>query len=133
YAFNNTSESFNFFEQTVTGTIKDQNSGEPLPGVNVMVKGTTAGTATDAEGKYEINVTDGNAILVFSYVGYLSQEITVGSRSVVDISMVSDTRNLDEVVVTALGIKREKKALSFATGELKGTDFADARETNLAS
>ncbi len=117
---------------TVTGRVNDE-SGLALPGVSVLVKGTQRGTTTDQNGSYSLTVDNPEATLVFSFVGYLSQEAPVGTRSTINISLVPDTKNLDEVVVTALGIKRDKKALTFATGELKGTDFTNARETNLAT
>lgn len=117
----------------VRGKVTDLETGEALPGVNIMLQGTTIGTTTDASGSYELNLPQATGILVFSYVGYVTQEIEIGQRQRIDISMTADLRSLNEVVVTALGIKREKKALTFATGELKGSDFANAKETNLAS
>jgi TonB-linked SusC/RagA family outer membrane protein len=117
---------------TVTGRVNDE-SGEALPGVSVLIKGTQRGTTTDQNGSYSLTVENTDATLVFSFVGYVPQEVAVGNRSSIDITLAPDTKNLDEVVVTALGIKRDKKALTFATGELKGTDFTNARETNLAT
>jgi TonB-linked SusC/RagA family outer membrane protein len=121
-----------YADQSITGTVKDGESGGALPGVSIIVKGKTQGTTSDGEGKFSLSVPD-DAVLIFSYVGYLSQEVPVGNRSVVDVTLAVDSRSMNEVVVTALGIKRDKKALTFATGELKGSDFSNARETNLAS
>src|SRR5699024_2834293 len=77
-------------QQTVTGTVTDAESGETLPGVNVMVKGTTQGTATNVEGEYSLGVPGPESVLVFSFVGYRSQEITVGDQEVIDVSLELD-------------------------------------------
>ncbi len=124
---------FQSADRNITGKVTDEQGGA-LPGVNILLKGTQKGTSTDQNGQYSLSVPDGSeSILVFSFVGYEPQEVALGNQTTVDVTLKPDTRNLEEVVVTALGIKREKKALSFATGELKGTDFSNARETNLAS
>jgi TonB-linked SusC/RagA family outer membrane protein len=101
-------------EIAVTGKVTDAQSGEPLPGVNVLVKETTIGSVTNAEGEYAITVPENNAILVFSYIGYASQEIPVNGRNTVNASLTADIKSLNEVVVTALGIKREAKSLGYA-------------------
>lgn len=118
-------------EITVTGTVTDE-GGNAIPGVTVSVAGTTMGTATDLYGKYTLTVPDGSS-LVFSFIGFVSQTEEVGTRSVIDVVLIEDTAALDEIVVTALGIQRDKKALTYATGELKGSDFVNARETNLGT
>ncbi len=87
----------------VTGTVKDADSGEPLPGVNVVVKGTTIGSVTDRDGVYGLNVDEG-AILSFSYIGYETVEVTVGSRSVVDIQLSVDVGQLEEIVVVGMEV-----------------------------
>ncbi|SDL86199.1 TonB-linked outer membrane protein, SusC/RagA family [Catalinimonas alkaloidigena] len=107
-------------ERTVTGTVTDVIDNSPLPGAAVFIKGTTSGTTTDINGKYSIAVPSG-ATLVFSFVGLTSQEVEVGSRSVVDVVMQSDATELAEVVVTAIGIEREKKALGYAVTNLDNT------------
>ncbi|MFC5410556.1 SusC/RagA family TonB-linked outer membrane protein [Larkinella bovis] len=119
-------------EQAVSGTVTDD-KGEGLPGVSITVRGTTQGTTTDALGAYKLNVADGNAVLVFSFVGYAKQEITVGTQSVINVRLLPGDQTLNEVVVTALGIKREKKALTYAAGEIKGSDLAQANVTNLGT
>ena len=83
---------------TITGTVKDQ-SGEPLIGVNVMEKGTTNGSITDMDGKYSVSSTGKKTILVFSYIGYISQEIPAGNRKTINVTMKEDTEELEEVVV----------------------------------
>ncbi|TRX51316.1 TonB-dependent receptor [Fulvivirga sp. M361] len=93
-------------EVEVTGTIVSD-EGEELPGVNVLVKGTNMGTVTDINGNYRLNVPDDNAVLVFSFIGYVTQEIVVGSRTVVDVTMVSDVQALEEVVVVGYGTVRK--------------------------
>src|SRR5690606_33060750 len=82
---------------TVTGTVSDQN-GEPLPGVTVSVPGTAIGTATDLDGRYSVTVPEG-ASLVFSFIGFESQNVDVGGRSVIDITLLDDMASLEEVVV----------------------------------
>lgn len=119
-------------EQPISGIVSD-NKGEALPGVSITVKGTNLGTTTDAQGAFKLNVADGSAVLVFSFVGYEKQEITVGNQSVITVRLVAGDQTLNEVVVTALGIKREKKALTYAAGELKGTDLANSNVTNLGT
>lgn len=100
--------------RTVTGKVTASEDGSALPGVSVVVKGSNAGTNTDADGNYSINAPSTTTKLVFSFVGTLTQELTVGNRSVIDVALASDTKNLQEVVVTAQGIVREKRALGYA-------------------
>ncbi len=115
-------------EKPISGTVTDQ-SGIPLPGVNIMVKGTTNGVQSDFDGNYAINVSIGD-VLSFTYVGLKAVERTVGSANTIDVTMEEDADVLDEVVVTALGIKREKKALGYATTSVKGDAVNTAKETN---
>lgn len=119
-------------ETTVKGTVLDT-KGEPLIGVSVLVKGTTRGTATDVNGKYELAVDDGAATLVFSFVGYVRKEVVVGSQSEINVTLAEDTQNLSEVVVTALGIKRDKRALGYSVQEIGGEAISTAKEANLAT
>lgn len=108
-------------ERVVSGTVSD-NAGLPLPGVSVLVKGTKSGTQTDFDGKYSIKASS-SQVLIFSYVGMKTQEITASSASI-NVKMLSDAEQLSEVVVTtALGIKREKKSLGYATQEVKAEDL----------
>lgn len=93
-------------DRTVTGTVSDEN-GEALPGVSILVKGTQQGTTTDINGKYTLNLTQENPILVFSFVGFISQEVAVGNESVLDIRLVSDTKALDELVVVGYGMMKK--------------------------
>ncbi|MFV5685745.1 SusC/RagA family TonB-linked outer membrane protein [Flavobacterium sp. GB2R13] len=107
-------------ERAVSGTVSD-NAGLPLPGVSVLVKGTKSGTQTDFDGKYSIKATP-SQVLVFSYIGMKGQE-AAASSSTVNVKLASDALELEGVVVTALGVKREKKSLGYATQELKGGDL----------
>lgn len=95
----------NLQQSVITGTITDQTTGEALPGVNVVVKGTTRGTITDESGKYSIEVSP-DEVLQFSYIGYVNQEITVTNQSVVDVQLVSDVQSLEEIVVVGYGTQR---------------------------
>src|SRR5688572_3531512 len=112
--------------KTVSGTVRDENS-QPLPGVSVVLKGTTTGTATDTEGKFSLSVPD-NGTLVFSYIGYLSREIAIGNQSTLTVDLSPDVNNLEEVVVTALGIERQAKTLTYATQQLEGRQLTQVRD-----
>ena len=121
---------FSFAQQkNVSGTVSDEN-GLPLLGATVVISGTTSGTTTDFDGNYTINANTGD-VLTFSYVGYSSQDITVGSSDTIDASLQPDN-SLDEVVVTAQGIKKEKKALGYAVSTLKGNAVSERPETDVA-
>ncbi|HEA21698.1 hypothetical protein LCGC14_0813200 [marine sediment metagenome] len=118
--------------KTVTGTVTSADDGSPLPGVSVLVEGTTNGTQTDFDGNYSIEVDEGE-ILVFSYIGTKSQNITVGTINTIDAVMSEDASQLDEVVVTALGINKSERKLGYAVTEVGGESFNKARETNVAN
>ncbi|RYH75794.1 SusC/RagA family TonB-linked outer membrane protein [Flavobacteriaceae bacterium 144Ye] len=113
--------SFLMAQNRVSGTVTEQSSSLPLPGVNVLVKGTTQGTATDFDGKYQININNGD-ILVFSYLGYITQEITYTGQSTIDVSLVEDASQLDEVVVIGYGSVK-KEDLTGTTDLLTSDDF----------
>ncbi|PHN04227.1 SusC/RagA family TonB-linked outer membrane protein [Flavilitoribacter nigricans] len=114
-------------QRTVSGTVTST-EGEPLIGVNVLVKGTTTGTVTDFDGKYSVSVPN-QATLEFSYTGYTPQEVNVTDQSVIDITLEEGIA-LGEVVVTALGIEREKSSLTFAQQTVEGTELLEARDIN---
>ena len=117
--------------QVVSGSVKDSN-GAGLPGVTVLIKGTNTGALSNQDGKYSIPAT-GNVSLVFSYIGYGSQEIAVGNRSVIDVVLVEEAKQLSEVVVTALGIERSQKSLQSSITKVPGMSLTSARENNLGS
>ncbi|MBZ9628239.1 SusC/RagA family TonB-linked outer membrane protein [Psychroflexus sp. CAK1W] len=117
--------------QEVTGTVVD-NSGLPLPGVNVIEEGTANGTQTNFDGEFSLQVGD-DAVLVFSYLGMKEQKVPVNNQSSIDITLEPATGQLDEVVVTALGIKREKKSLGYATQEVGGDEVSDVATQNFTN
>lgn len=116
-------------DRTVSGRVTSTEDGSPLPGVNVVLKGSTIGTATDSEGRYTLSVPASGGSLIFSFIGLQTQEIPIGDRSVVDISLALDATQLSEVVITGQGIAREKKALGYATSTV-GQDQLAARPVN---
>ena len=113
---------FAFAQVPVSGRVTGE-SGDGLPGVNVLVKGTTQGTITDVEGRYQIDVPSREAVLVFSYVGYLPEEVVVGDRSTADILMTADVTSLSEIVVVGYGTE-QKKDLTGAIATISSQDFA---------
>jgi len=115
-------------QTSVSGKVTSAEDGNPLPGVNIIVKGTTIGTVTDIDGNYRINVPEGENVLAFSFIGYISQDVEVNGRSTVDITLSSDARQLSEVVVTAVNIEREKRALGYAVSNLDGEKIAQKAE-----
>ena len=121
--------SFTGSAQNVSGTISNK-EGEKLANVTVTVKGTTIGTASNADGKFTINVS-GKAILVFSSVGYGTQEIPIGGRLAIDIVLAKDLRNLDEIVVTALGIKKQARGLGYSVTNVKTDELTVNRTPNV--
>lgn len=116
--------------QTVSGTITDEKDGSPMPGVNIVVKGTTTGTTSDLDGNYSISASSDD-VLVYTFLGYTRLEIKVGNRSSYNVSMTEDAEQLQEVVVTALGISREKKSLGYTVTEVQGDALATVKETNV--
>ena len=116
-------------EVTVQGKVTDADGSAPLPGVSIVVKGTTKGTTTDAQGKYRLSATP-NAALVFSFVGYTPQEISVGNRTVIDVTMAQDFRQLNEIVVTALGIKKDVRRTGVSIQGIDASQTIKAREPN---
>ncbi|MGJ8713794.1 MAG: SusC/RagA family TonB-linked outer membrane protein [Maribacter stanieri] len=117
-------------QSMLTGTVLDENQ-VPLPGATVVVKGTSNGVATDFDGNFSIELTGSNDILLVSYIGYIKKEVDVTGKSATIISLEPDSQQLDEVVVTALGIEREKKSLGYASQELNNDEVVQAREPNL--
>jgi TonB-linked SusC/RagA family outer membrane protein len=115
----------------VNGKVIDATGG-PLPGVSVKVKGTAVGTTTDMNGNFSINAPD-NATLVFTYIGFATQEVAVNGRSSINITLTEDAKTLSEVVVTALGVTKEKRGLGYGTSEVRGDEFKEARFNNVAS
>jgi len=120
-------------ERIVSGKVTASEDGSPLPGVNVVLKGTTSGAVTDAEGKYSVNVPAQGGILVFSFIGLKSQEIEIGSRTSVDIQMEQDATQLSEVVITAGGLEVRTKELGSAQSIVTPQSLTAGRAVNLAA
>jgi len=117
-------------ERTITGTVSDESGA--LPGVSVLIEGTTSGTETDFDGNYSIEANSGD-VLRFSFVGMTTATKTVGAESSINVTMVSEDNTLDEVVVTALGISREKKSLGYATQKVDGDAVATVKDPNFTN
>ncbi|WP_421813456.1 SusC/RagA family TonB-linked outer membrane protein [Flagellimonas sp.] len=119
-----------YSQVTFTGQVVDENN-MPLPGASVVVKGASIGAATDFDGNFEIELPQGGETLIISYIGYIPQELETVGQTSVTVILQPDSQQLDEVVVTALGIEREKKSLGYASQELNNDDVVEAREPNL--
>ena len=123
--------SFQQSDIKLSGTVKDM-MGEPLIGVSILVKGTTNGTVTDLDGKFSLQVAKG-AVIEISYIGYITQTMTVTGTTPLSIVMKEDSKQLDEVVVTALGIKREAKALTYNVQEIKAAGITKVKDANFVN
>jgi TonB-linked SusC/RagA family outer membrane protein len=119
-------------QKTVKGKITTD-KGEVLPGVNVIIKGTTLGTVSNNDGSFTVTLPDSSKTLTFSAVGFNAKDVAVGLQSEIEVMLSEDTETLNEVVITALGVERDKKALGYATQSIKGDDMIQARETNLVN
>ena len=119
-------------DRTITGTVTGKDDGQPLPGVTVLVKGTKIGTQTGSNGKYALSVPSGATTLEFSYLGYATQSVAI-SGNVADVVLATDSKSLSEVVVTALGISREKKTLGYSSTQVGSEEINRASPTNIVS
>lgn len=115
----------------ITGRVLDESSA-PIPGVNVLVKGTSNGTTTDSDGRYTLNVENENSILVFSFIGYTTQELQVGTQTTIDVSMVQDIQSLQEVIVVGYG-EQKKTTITGAVASVKSDVINQAPVTNLSN
>lgn len=116
-------------EKEITGTVTSKTDGIPIPGVNVLVQSTTKGAQTDFDGKYSLTASAGE-VLTFSYIGMTTSKVTVGTSSVINVQLTEDAQQLNEVVVTALGIKKERKTLTYSAQDVKGDDLTRVKQTN---
>ena len=116
---------------TVSGTVTDKDTKEPLIGVNVLLEGTTIGTVTDFDGKYTLEVDDSKGTLQFSYISMKTVDEPINGRSTIDVAMASDSEALEEVVVTAVGIKRESKTLTYSAQTVGGKDLNEIKNVNM--
>lgn len=117
--------------RTITGTVTLATDGQPIAGANVLIKGTQTGAITDKRGAYSISVNDNDAVLVFSFIGHKTQEVVVGTKSIINVTLEENNEVLNEVVVTALGIKREARSLGYAVGEVQGKDLSRVAQENV--
>ena len=113
---------------TVTGRVTSSDDGSALPGVSVQVKGMTRGATTDANGAYRVSVPTGPARLVFSYIGFGNQEVAVDSRTTINIVLTASAQSLNEIVITAQGIERDKRSLGYSTQEVGGSQISQRSE-----
>ena len=116
-------------EKEISGTVTSSADGTPLPGVNVLVEGTTNGSLTDFDGIYKLKASVGD-VLTFSYLGMTTIHVTVGNSNVIDVKLTEDTEQLSEVVVTALGIKKTRKSLTYAAQDINADELNKAKQTN---
>ncbi|MCC9137869.1 SusC/RagA family TonB-linked outer membrane protein [Pontibacter silvestris] len=119
-------------QQLIKGKVTDEKQ-QPLPGVTVLLKGTSTGTATDVDGNYSLQVPGSDGTLVFSFIGYTTKEAPISGRSTVNVALADDAKALGEVVVTALGISKEQRALGYATSTVSAKELTEAGNTNFAS
>ena len=122
-----------FSQITITGKVTDAITGEPLPISTLQIEGTTIGTTTDFDGMYTINANSETDVIMVSFIGYLTQKIEIGTQRVINFNLEEDVANLQEVVVTALGIKREKKALGYAVQDIDGDELTQGGNQNVVS
>ncbi|MBU2949309.1 SusC/RagA family TonB-linked outer membrane protein [Tamlana agarivorans] len=120
-------------DKTVTGSVFDAVSQQPLAGATVLIKGTSNGTSTDFDGQFTLNTNSGSKTIVVSYVGYATQELAISGKTNFIINLAEDSNALNEVVITALGIKKEEKALGYAVQNVEGGALTTAPEANVLS
>lgn len=118
-------------ERTVSGRVTSKEDGAELPGVNVVLKGTSIGTVTDAQGGYRLSLPASGGVLIFSFIGLQTQEVSVTDKTVVDVTMTSDITQLSEIVVTAQGVERDERSLGYALQTIKGSEVSQKSEVNL--
>lgn len=114
--------------QTVSGRVTSADEPEGIPGVSVSVKGTTVGTVTDLDGSYTVSIPENASVLVFSFVGFRTQEVPVGNKNEIDVVLEADVRILSEVVVTAQNIERNEKSLGYNVQSVKGDVISQRSE-----
>ncbi|WDF77706.1 SusC/RagA family TonB-linked outer membrane protein [Mucilaginibacter sp. KACC 22773] len=118
--------------RTVTGTVTAKDDGLPIPGVSVKIKGTSSGTQTNAAGKFSLSVSPG-AVLSFSFIGYNSQDVAVGTKSTIEVVLLSANSQLNEVVVTALGIQRQAISVGYSTAKVSGKEITQAKPISVVN
>ncbi|MCX6227427.1 MAG: SusC/RagA family TonB-linked outer membrane protein [Bacteroidia bacterium] len=118
-------------QKTITGTVTDAKDGSTIPGVNILIKGSTTGAITDPGGKYSIRATDQQTLL-FKFVGYATKEVLVGNQSTINVALEASLEQLDEVVITGLGIKRDKRSLGYAVQKMESKDIVIAAPVDIS-
>lgn len=121
-----------FAQRTITGRVTKTTDGTPLPGVTVVVKGTTTGDISDADGKYTIQIPNDQAVLLFTFIGFTSKEMAVGSQATLNVTLDEATLEISEVVVTALGISKESKSLGYAVANVDSKVLRENKAINVA-
>jgi len=124
---------FAFAQKTITGRVTDSKDGSSLPGVTILVKGTTKGTSTDLDGNFKLAIPANSATLVVSMIGYVAKEVPIGSNTVFNVALDPSSQQLDEVVVTALGQTKQQRALGFAQTTIKSADLVKSGSSNFGS
>src|SRR6185295_19044941 len=107
-------------DRVVTGKVTSADDGSPLPGVNVVLKGTTNGTATDADGSYKLTVPAAGGSLIYTFIGLQTSEVATGDRAIVDVQLTLDVKQLSEVIVTALGVKQDRDKFASSVSTVQG-------------
>ncbi len=121
-------------DRIVTGKVTEFSDGSALPGVNVLLQGTNTGVVSDIDGNYSIAIpADGKGILIYSFIGYLTQEVSINNRTIIDVVLKPDVKQLSEVVVTAIGIEQNKRTLGYAVQNVDASEIVKARETNIVN
>lgn len=116
-------------EKEITGTVTSQSDGVPLPGVNVLVEGTSTGAQTDFDGNYSITASVGD-VLTFSFIGMTTVQVTVSDSNVINVQMAEDAEQLGEVIVTALGVRKTRKSLTYAAQDVKADELSRTKQSN---
>jgi TonB-linked SusC/RagA family outer membrane protein len=119
--------------RTISGIVTSASDGVPLPGVTIVIQGTTTGTITDMDGNYSIEVSPDDNLLLFSFIGMKTQEIEIGDQNTIDVKLESDALGLEEIVVTALGIRKEKKSLGYAIENVPAMELVEGNQTNVVN
>lgn len=122
-----------YAQQTIKGKVTSQEDGEPLPGVSILIQGTTTGAVTDIDGNYSISVPNSESVLVFSFIGFESQTRRVGNNSEINVILAFSSSELDEVIVTAFGISQEKKSLGYSAQSIDAEEITTAKQPNIVN
>ena len=120
-------------QKTIEGTVTSAEDGSPIPGVQVVVKGTTQGTTTDLDGNYEITVNDEAKTLVFKFVGMVTKEISIGDKTVINVTMEPEVKDIEGVVVTAIGVRRETKKLGYSVSNIESEEITKTQTNDALS